>query len=299
MVTNENPAADAGKVRKPPETAFGCPRDFLNNRFVYVVVSPRARGLSIGVNMNPGKVCNFDCIYCEVDRTQPSQEANLDTKVLTEELQRTLAFIHSGQIRHSPRYHALPAELLELRDVALSGDGEPTLSQNFLQAVETVIHARAQRLFPFFKLVLLTNATGLDLPQVQHGLKHFTSQDEIWAKLDAGTQSYMERVNRPTVPLEKVVANILLIGRQSPIIIQSLFPLVEGRHPSSDEIDRYVSRLKELKDGGAQISLVQIYSATRPVARGECSQCGHLPLQSLSTIARAIRTATGLRAEVF
>jgi hypothetical protein len=56
-----------------PETAFGCPRDFLNDRFVYVVISPRARGLSVGVNMNPDNQCNFDCAYREVDRINRPQ----------------------------------------------------------------------------------------------------------------------------------------------------------------------------------------------------------------------------------
>lgn len=297
MTADTHVASETGKARRTaPETAFGRPRNFLDNRFVYVVVSPRARGLSIGVNMNPDKLCNFDCIYCEVDRTVPSRENSLDVRIMTEELQRTLAFVHSGQIRHAPTFQSLPEELLELRDVALSGDGEPTLCPNFAEAVESVIHVRARRNFPFFKIVLLTNATGLDLAPVQHSLRLFTRNDEIWAKLDAGTPGYMERVNRPAVPMEKVLANILLIGRQRPVVIQSLFPLVDGRQPLADEIEQYLNRLKELKDGGAMISMVQIYSATRPMAH---AQCGHLPLQSLSVIAKAIRTTTGLKAEVF
>ncbi len=58
----------------PAATAFGCPRNFLDNRFVYTVVSPRARGLSIGINMNPDRFCNFDCVYCEVNRKLPAAE---------------------------------------------------------------------------------------------------------------------------------------------------------------------------------------------------------------------------------
>src|SRR5882724_7426750 len=132
MVTSEQAVAVADKARKMPrESAFGCSRDFLNNRFVYVVVSPRAHGLSIGINMNPDKLCNFDCIYCEVDRCAPGAEKKLDAKVMTGELQRTLAFVHSEQTRHAPRYQGLPEDLLQLRNVALSGDGEPTLCPNF------------------------------------------------------------------------------------------------------------------------------------------------------------------------
>ena len=63
-----------------PETAFGSPRDFLDNRLVYLVVSARARGLSVGVNMNPDKNCNFSCVYCEVppDGKAPEERLNVD-----------------------------------------------------------------------------------------------------------------------------------------------------------------------------------------------------------------------------
>ena len=81
-------------VRSPAvDTAFGCPRDFLDNRFVYTVVSPRARGLSVGVNLNPDKHCNFDCIYCEVNRAEPARETYLDVSVLVVELERTLELV--------------------------------------------------------------------------------------------------------------------------------------------------------------------------------------------------------------
>lgn len=58
---------------------------------------------------------------------------------------------------------------------------------------------------PFFKLVLLTNATGLDLPGVCEGLRCFTARDEVWAKLEVGTQSGMDRINRGIVPIERVM----------------------------------------------------------------------------------------------
>ena len=277
-------------------TAFGCPREFLNNRFLYLVISPRARGLSIGVNLNPDKHCNFDCPYCEVNRSLPAGEQALDVDVMAAELQATLALASDGRLRELSCYRNLPDELLKLRHVTLSGDGEPTLCPNFVEAVHAVIHVRALRKFPFFKIVLITNATGLDLPQVQQGLRFFTAQDEIWAKLDGGTQVYLNRVNRPDCSLEKVLANILLTARRRPVVIQSLFPLLNGQEPQAEEVDQYAQRLKELKENGAQIALVQIYSATRPTPH---SECGHLPLKSLSRIAQAVRHATGLKAEVF
>jgi wyosine [tRNA(Phe)-imidazoG37] synthetase (radical SAM superfamily) len=277
-------------------TAFGCPRDFLENRFVYTVISPRARGLSVGVNMNPDKHCNFDCLYCEVNRKEPTRESRLDVPVMMAELERTLESVRSGRLRERPCYRNAPPELLELRHVTLSGDGEPTLCPNFVEAVETVVHLRARGRFPFFKLVLITNAGGFDRADVAQGLSLFTSRDEVWAKLEAGTQEYMNRVNHPDCPLEKILANILFVARKRPVVIQSLFPSVNGEAPPASEIEAYVQRLRELKGAGAQIPLVQIYSATRPT---EHSECGHLPLRTLSHIAQRVREVSGLKAEVF
>src|SRR5438270_11887785 len=89
-------------------SAFGCPRDFLGNRFVYVVVSSRARGLSIGVNMNPDKRCSFDCVYCEVNRTTAPSDLKIDIDVLARELQRTLAVVASGGLHELESYRHVP-----------------------------------------------------------------------------------------------------------------------------------------------------------------------------------------------
>src|SRR5206468_504596 len=96
--------------------------------------------------------------------------------------------------------------------------------------------------------------------------------------------------------LELVTANIQLIARDRPVIVQSLFPLIDGQEPSEEEIEQYVERLRELKDGGSQISMVQVYSAHRPPHR---TDCGHLLLKRLSRIAHRVREVTGLKAEVF
>jgi wyosine [tRNA(Phe)-imidazoG37] synthetase (radical SAM superfamily) len=284
------------RTRVTLETAYGCPRNFLGNRFVYVVISPRARGLSIGVNFNPDKRCDFDCGYCEVDRGAPASHPILDVEMMSTELGRTLEKVQDGGLQTVPPYQNLPAELLRLRHVTLSGDGEPTIAANFTEVVQAVTHVRAVGRFPFFKIVLVTNAAGLDLPGVQTGLKLLTRHDEIWAKLDAGTQFWMEKINRTQVPLAKILSNILMIAIQRPVIIQSLFPSIHGAEPPAAEIEEYARRLLQLKEAGAQIPLVQIYSATRPSPR---SECGHLPLRSLSRIAQTVRRVAGLNAEVF
>jgi wyosine [tRNA(Phe)-imidazoG37] synthetase (radical SAM superfamily) len=162
--------------------------------------------------------------------------------------------------------------------------------------VETVVHVRALGTFPFFKIVVITNAAGLDLPDVQAGLALLTSRDEVWAKLDAGTQTFAEFINRPNIPIEKIIDNILLTARKRPVIIQSLFCQVGKTLPSPGDIEQFALRLRDLKQSGAQIALVQIYSASRPTPH---SDVRHLPLKSLSDIAEVVRSIAGLNAEPF
>ncbi len=285
--------APAGLSQAP---TFGSARDFLDNRFVYLLISERARGLSVGVNMNPDKRCDYDCMYCEVDRRIRGRDPVLDVEVMAAELQQTLLTVTRDGLAAHPRYALLAPELRVLRHVTLSGDGEPTLSPQFKDAVQAVVHVRALGRIPFFKLVLLTNASGVQRDEVQAGLRMLTREDELWVKLDGGTQDYLQRVNRVQISLEKVMYNIRAIGNQRPIVIQSLFPAIHGMEPPGEEIYEYAMRLKELKDAGVNISLVQVYSATRPIVHPECS---HLPLKTLSKIAHTVRTVAGLNAEVF
>lgn len=278
------------------ETSQGCARVLLGQQFVYLLISPRARGLSVGVNLNPDKACNFDCVYCEVDRAVAPLVRRLNIDAMARELEATLLRVAAGELRGLADFARLPAALLNLKHVTLSGDGEPTQCPDFAAAVEAITYLRVSARVPFFRLVLITNASGLDLPVVQEGLRLFTPFDEIWAKLDVGTQAGMDWINRSAVTLEKILANILETARRRPVIIQSLFTAVDGRRLSEPEIRAYAERLKELRAAGANIPLVQIYSANRPSPQGNCR---HLDLHELSDIARLVRDVAGLNAEVF
>ena len=220
----------------------------------------------------------------------------MDVPRMCTELEQMVEIAITGKLRDFPPFHATPAELLQLKEVALSGDGEPTFCPNFREVVEGVVHLRAAGNCPFFKIVLITNASGLHLPHVRAGIDILTSSDEIWVKLDAGTQRGLDLVNRADITIETLMENIVKLGRDRSIIIQSLFPLMHGAEPAVEEIDAYLGRLRELKDAGARIDYVQVYSAHRPAIH---PSCGHLPLRSLSAIAKRVREETGLRAEVF
>ena len=132
-VALNGPASDTGSIltaKKPKVAAhpFGRPPEFLGNRFVYAVISQRAHGLSIGINLNPDKICNYDCAYCEVNRSIPARDTFVDLNVMSAELENLLTMTRQGRLREYPYFQTVPDELLVLKAVALSGEGEPTLS---------------------------------------------------------------------------------------------------------------------------------------------------------------------------
>jgi len=283
-----------GRAGLTNEAVYGYPRDFLDNQFVYVVISPRARGLAVGVNVNPQGPCNLRCAYCEVRGSTHTADVEFDVDRMAMELGQTLELAQGGWLHQWPRYARLSPELLQVRHVALSGDGEPALAPHFVHATRAVVQLRHQG--RSFKTVLMTNSTALDRPQAREGIALLQPTDEVWVKFEAGTQAYLNRISGATVSLDRIADNILLVARERPVVVQSLFPAIDGEEPAEAEIRAYAERLKDLKDAGAQISLVQIYSATRPMAtRG----CGHLPLRALSEIAQTVRRISGLHAEVF
>jgi wyosine [tRNA(Phe)-imidazoG37] synthetase (radical SAM superfamily) len=157
-------------------------RTFDANRFVYPVLSRRSAGISVGVNLNPDKVCNFDCIYCQVDRTRQSETKFVAIDQLVEELDAMLSLIASGDIYQSEKFRDTPAPLRRLNDIAFSGDGEPTTYRNFDQIIERCAAVKRRHGLSDVKMVLITNASMLHRPHVKQGLEILdANQGEIWA----------------------------------------------------------------------------------------------------------------------
>jgi len=256
---------------------FATSKDFSWNRFVYVAfVSPARARLSIGVNMNPDKKCNFDCCVCEVDRTQPPRESRLDGRSWRLNSRRSLCRCSRGPARLASNPAgdgALPAELLELRHVALSGDGEPTLAPDFAEATEAVVHVRALGGFRFSRSSSSRNgdragsATGAAGAEVFHHPRMKSGQN--WTE----ALSCLDRVNRSDGPSEKSWRTFEQ-ARRRPVVIQSLFPTIEAEGRCRMNINQYAQRgSRQLKARGAQISHVQIYSATRPMPHSDALIC--------------------------
>jgi wyosine [tRNA(Phe)-imidazoG37] synthetase (radical SAM superfamily) len=273
------------------------PRRFEDFRYVYPVLSRRSHGISIGLNVNPDKACNFDCIYCQVDRTTESAVKKFDLAVAEEELREMLEMVKSGEIAQHPPFSSVPRELLRLNDIALSGDAEPTTLPNFAETIGMIARVKPAEA----KIVLITDAGGLNRADVKRSLQIMDANNgEVWAKLDAGTEEYFQLINRTKIPFARILKNITEAAKVRPIVIQSLFLKIRGEGTSRDEITAYCQRLREIRN----IKLVQVYT----VARKAMTVVDGVPAWQLvsalsnaevDAIAERVRREAGVKAESF
>ena len=272
-------------------------RDWKDNLYVYPVISRRSAGLSIGVNLNPDKACNFDCIYCQVDRSTPGKARGVDLAILRRELDHMLNLAATGAIYSDLRFGAVPAELRQLKDIAISGDGEPTTCPQFLEAVQLAADLKHKYGLEDAKLVLITDACYLNKPNVRRALEILDkNQGEMWAKLDAGTEEYYQMINRPNFPLTHVLENILAAAQTRPVVIQALFMQVHGEPPPQTEIEAFCERLNNITAQGGRIKLVQVYTIARNPAEGYVAS---LSREQVDLISDTVRAETRLAVESY
>jgi len=259
--------------------------------YVYPVISRRAKGLSVGVNLNPQKECTFACRYCQIDRRIRRGLSTVDLPTLRRELALALEEAASGRLWAEERFARTPPDLRRIHDVALSGDGEPTCLEIFDRAVAVAAEAKAAAGLDEVKIVVITNASCLASPQVARALPILDAhRGEIWAKLDAGTEAYFQRLNRPDpkIPLEEVIGNITAVARGRPVVIQTLLCRLDGQNPPPEEIDAYCRQLQRIRDAGGQIKLVQVHTIARSPADPSASA---IPDEELDALADTIRAA--------
>lgn len=272
-------------------------RTFEANRFVYPVLSRRSGGISIGVNLNPDKVCNFDCIYCQVDRTSQSETRFVELPQLLAELDALLSLVASGRLFETEKFRQTPPALRRLNDIAFSGDGEPTTYKNFDEIIAACAELKRRHGLDAVKLVLITNASMFHRTHVQRGLEILDANNgEIWAKLEAGTEAYFKLIERTSIPFRQILDNITSAAKLRPLVIQALFMRVNGAPPPADELTAFCDRLNEIIAAGGRLRLVQIYTVARRPAESYVSP---LADDEVDRIVELVRSRTGLEATAF
>ena len=240
------------------------PRLFENSRYVYPVLSRRSGGISVGINLNPDKICNFDCIYCQVDRTVPPVLREVDEDRIIEELTTLLDNTLSGSLFQHPAFREIPDQLKRINDIAFSGDGEPTTYPRFGEIVKKTADVKREFGLQEVKITAITNCTRFHVPAVLDAFEVMhRNNGEIWAKLEAGTAEYYHLVERTRISFERIVDNLKLAARRWPLVIQSLFMRVHGQPPPDKEILAFCNVLSDVLNQGGQLKNIQIYTVAR------------------------------------
>jgi len=243
--------------------------------YVYPVVSRRAGGVSVGINLNINNACNWRCIYCQVPDLKRGGPPPVDMTRLRNELYALLADIVHGDFmtRH------VPEGMRRLNDIALSGNGEPTSAQEFAEVVGLIGEALTDYgLRDTVKTVLISNGSLMRKAYVQEGLEGIAALGgEVWFKLDRASQVGMRTVNGTEVRPEQVVANLKIAAGLCPTWIQTCLFALDGLPPSEGEVDAYLRLLGQLQSDGVPLRGVLLYGLARPPLQPEAPRLSRLP----------------------
>jgi wyosine [tRNA(Phe)-imidazoG37] synthetase (radical SAM superfamily) len=264
-------------------------RDSAGLLYVYPVVSRRAGGVSVGVNLNPNNACNWRCIYCQVPDLVFGSAPEIDVARLEGELDSFLGrMLSPGWMEEN-----VPAGSRALRDVAISGNGEPTSSRQFADVVAAIGRALAKHeLAGVVPLVLITNGSLVHEPHVQAGLAAMRDlAGVVWFKLDAATDAGMRRFNGAKSGPERARRNLETCARLCPTWIQTMALAIDGAPPPSEEIEAYLELVRSLVRERVQVQGVLLYGLARPSYQPEAPRISALPQAWMDSFAERIRAA--------
>ena len=264
-------------------------RESAGLRYVYPVVSRRAGGVSVGINLNVNNACNWACIYCQVPDLTRGGPLPIDLNQLEAELRSLLQdIVHGDFMRNN-----VPAEVRQLIDVAFSGNGEPTSAPEFADAVVLVEHVlRDFGLLESVKLRLITNGSLMHRAAVTEGIARIARVGgEVWFKLDRATSSGIENVNGIRLLPEKIRESLVQCCELAPIWVQTCYFAVDGEEAGEDEQMAYLELLEGVK---GKIMGVHLYGLARPSLQPEAARLSALAPESFQRFAARI-SALGIK----
>lgn len=206
----------------------------MREELVFGPIHSRRLGSSLGINLLPtkGKLCNFDCVYCECGW---NKDGRGDRRLPT-----------AAELRST-----LEEKLKECRDagtpidsITFSGDGEPTLNPDFPEIIDITISLR-DKYFPQAKVSVLSNATRIFREDVFEALRKV---DNPILKIDAPTDVLAARINQPQgeYHVEDVVADLMRF--EGNFVLQTMFLRSPSFDSSSPEVlDGWMNIVRKLK----------------------------------------------------
>jgi wyosine [tRNA(Phe)-imidazoG37] synthetase (radical SAM superfamily) len=266
-------------------------RDILGFHYVYPVVSRRAGGVSVGINLNPNNACNWRCVYCQVPGLVRGNAPDIDMVVLEAELDAMLTELAEGDFMQK----SVPEGLRRVNDIALSGNGEPTASKHFAEVIALIgrqLHKHG--LLGTIKLVLITNGSQLYKPGVQDAIAAMRELNgEVWFKFDRAPVDGYAWVNQIALTTAQITRHLAAAAARCPTWIQTCMFSVDGLPPADHEIDAYLAVLQAAMRADACPAGVLLYGIARQSTQPEASRLSNAPADWMAGLAGRIE-ALGL-----
>ncbi|MBU2642372.1 MAG: radical SAM protein [Gammaproteobacteria bacterium] len=272
-----------------PLTPINHDRDSAGMTYVYPVVSRRAGGVSVGINLNPNNACNWACVYCQVPDLVRGTAPEIDLAQLEAELRALLGDILHGDFMQT----RVPEEARRLNDIALSGNGEPTSARAFPQVIELIGRVMAEfDLNGKIKLVLITNGSLIDRPRVRDGLAKMAALNgEVWFKFDSATASGMRATNQTRISPDKQFERLKMAASLCPTWLQTCVFALDDTPPSETEQAAYLAAVTRIREQALPVQGVLLYGLARPSLQPQASRLSALPAEWLNAFAERIRAA--------
>ncbi|MGA7951063.1 MAG: radical SAM protein [Thiobacillaceae bacterium] len=263
--------------------------------YVYPVVSRRAGGVSVGINLNPNNACNWACIYCQVPNLVRGSGPELDLAVLESELRALLTEILHGDFMQNH----VPEGARRLNDIALSGNGEPTSSRQFPAVIDLIGRIKTEfGLKGKVKLVLISNGSLMDRSRVRSGLRRMAGLDgEVWFKVDSATVEGPRRINQTRTSPDRIFERLNVASTLCPTWLQTCMFAKDGKAPSEAEQEAYLAFVRRIISAALPVKGVLLYGLARPSLQPDAGRLSALSTDWLEQFARRIRRA-GLACKV-
>jgi wyosine [tRNA(Phe)-imidazoG37] synthetase (radical SAM superfamily) len=260
-------------------------RELSGLKYIYSVISRRAGGLSIGVNLNVNNACNWQCIYCEIPNLTRGTPPPIELDVLEQELRFFLNKIIHGDYMEKN----VSLEDRHLKDIAFSGNGEPTSANEFPEVISIVKKILSEfNLLHKIKIRLITNGSLMHQTSVIKSVGMLKEMNgEVWFKVDAATEESIKTINQVNLKPSQILERLKNSANVCPTFVQTCIFTIDGKGPSKKDIDAYVELINEVK---SIIQGVHLYGLARPSLQPQAKNLGRIDEEVLQDIAKELHS---------
>ena len=260
-------------------------RELSGLKYIYSVVSRRAGGLSVGINLNVNNACNWQCIYCEIPNLTRGSPPPIELEVLEQELRFFLKEIIHGDYMEKN----VSLEDRHLKDIAFSGNGEPTSAEEFPEVISIVKKLLEEfNLLHKIKIRLITNGSLMHQASVIKSVEMLKEMNgEVWFKVDAATEESIKTINQVNLKPHQILERLKNSANVCPTFVQTCIFSINGNGPSEKDINAYIELINEVK---SNIQGVHLYGLARPSLQPQAKNLGRIDEEVLQDIAKELRS---------